>query len=66
MRTLILLLMIVVGTGAMLYCRVNLGMSWEQMTAAIEGLLPRMLAISAVVAGLAATLGYIARRDRAE
>lgn len=66
MRTLILLLMIAAGTGAMLYCRVNLGMSWDQMSASIEGLLPRMLVIAVVVGALAATLKFIARSDRAE
>lgn len=66
MRTLILLPMIAAGTCAMLYFRVNLGMSWDQMSAAIEGRLPRMLVIAVVVGALAATLKFMTRPDRAE
>lgn len=66
MRTLILLMMIAAGTGALLYCRVNLGMSWDDMSAAIDSLLPRALAIAVLVAGLAATIMYMTRSRRAE
>lgn len=66
MRTMILLLMIAVGTVALLYCRVNLGMSWDNMSAGIEGLLLRALAIAVLVAGLAATIMYMARSRSAE
>jgi hypothetical protein len=41
-------------------------MSWDDMSAAIESLLPRVLAIAIVVAGMAATLIYISRARRSE
>lgn len=66
MRTLILLLMIAAGTGVLLYCRVDLGMSWDDISASLSGLVPRILAIAVVLAGLAATITYMARAGRDE
>lgn len=66
MRTLILLLMIAAGTGAMLYFRVNLEMSWDDMRAAIEAFLPRVWVIGVLVAGMAATLVHMARKEPLE
>lgn len=66
MRTLILLLMIVAGTAAILYFRVNQGMSWDDMRAAIEEFLPKIWVVAVLVAGLAATLAYTARKAPSE
>lgn len=65
MKTLILLIMIAVGVAGILYCRVNLGMSWDDMSKSISGLLPRMLSLLAVFGAFAATLLYM-NRDRSE
>ncbi len=66
MKTLIVFLMIALGVGAVLYCRVNLGMSWDDMSAAIEDLIPRALAIAVVLLGAVATMVYVARLSRAD
>lgn len=61
MRTLILLLIIAAGTGAILYFRVNLGMNWDDMSAALGGKLSMILHLAVVVAGLAATITFMSR-----
>lgn len=66
MKTLILFLMIALGVAGVLYCRVNLNMSWNDMSAAIEGFLPRALTIGIVLVGMAGTAIYIARTGRSE
>lgn len=66
MKTLILYLMIAFGVAGVLYCRVNLSMSWDDMSAAIESILPRVLVMGVVVAGMAVTFYSIARPGRSE
>lgn len=66
MKTLILFLMIALGVAGILFCRVNLDMSWDDMSAGIETLLPRVLAIGIVVVGMAATLIYVACSGRSK
>lgn len=66
MKTLFLYLMIALGVAGILYCRVNLGMSWNDMNAAIENIIPRALSIGVVLLGAAATLIYVSRLGRSK
>ncbi len=66
MKTLFLVLMIALGVAGVLYCRVNLGMSWSDMSGAIESLIPRGAALVVVLLGAVVTLGYISRLGNAE
>lgn len=64
MRTFLLLMMMALGAAALLYCRVNLGLSWDDMSTSIEGLLGKVWSLAVMLGALAATVAYIAPSGR--
>lgn len=62
MKTLFLYLLIALGVAGILYCRVNLGMSWGDMSTTLKNLLPRMMSVGIVLACFVGTLLYVNRR----
>lgn len=64
MKTTILFLMIALGGAGVLYCRVNLGMSFDAQAATLESIIPRLFVICVVVWAAAAALAYMNSRDR--
>lgn len=64
MKTLVLLVMMAIGVATILYFRVNVGMSWDEMSQASEGDVLRLLVIALViVGGLAVTVAFMSKRD---
>lgn len=64
MKTLILFMMIMAGTAALLFFRVNMGMSWDDISQALKGdVIPRMLTLLVVVGALAVTVAIMSKRD---
>ena len=64
MRTLTLLLMIAAGVAAVLYCTVNLGMSWDDMTLTLESFIPRLISLCVYVWATVAGVAYAKHRNR--
>ena len=65
MRTLVYLLMIAVGVSAILYCRVNLGMSWDEMALSLEeGFIPRLRFIAVYVLSLVTAVACVKYLNR--
>lgn len=58
MKILGLFLMIALGTAALLYCRVDLGMNWSDMSSAIDGTIPKLLIVGVALLGVVLPLGY--------
>ncbi|MES2877503.1 MAG: hypothetical protein V4713_03705 [Pseudomonadota bacterium] len=64
MKMLILFLTIVAGTAALLFFRINMGMSWDDMSQVLKGdVIPRMLTLLVVVGALAVTVAIMSKRD---
>lgn len=64
MKTLILLLMVAAGVAGILYFRVNVGMSWDEMSQVMKGdVIPRLLMLVVVVGALAVTVAIMSKRD---
>lgn len=65
MRTLVYLLMIAVGVSAILCCRVNLGMSWDEMALSLEeGFISRLRFIAVYVLSLVAAVACVKYLNR--
>lgn len=62
MKSVFLLLLTITGVAAILYCRVNLNMRWDDMNVGLINLIPRMLSIAVLLAGMVATVFFINRR----
>lgn len=62
MKALILVLLILLGTAGLLYVRVNLGMSWEQISQVFESRMATMAFLAVAIFGGAVAVSWITRR----
>lgn len=64
MKTLLLLVFAVIGVAGILYFRVNVGMSWDEMSQALKSeVIPRLVMLLVVFGALAFTVARITKRD---
>jgi uncharacterized membrane protein YidH (DUF202 family) len=64
MKTLILLFLVAVGVAVILYFRVNVGMSWDEMSQALkDNILPRLGVALVVFGAFVFTVVKMAKRD---
>lgn len=63
MKSLILVLLILIGTAGLLYTRVDLGMSWDDISQALESRLASMAFLAVAIFGGAVAASWILRRE---
>lgn len=64
MKTLLLLVLVAIGVAVILYFRINVGMSWDEMSQALEkNIIPRLLMLLVVLGAFVFTVVKIAKRN---